>query len=91
MSTLGFIGSSNFFDDSGDLSDGYDSMPDLEDVTDSSDYKENNVPLLKLFLETSEDEDDLYSEYKVPETSEQSANIEEGYDSMPELIPDYDD
>ena len=38
--------------------------------------------------DSSEDEDDLYSDYKVPE---KSVNVEEEYDSMPELIPDYDD
>ena len=62
-------------------------MPDLEDVTDSSDDKEGDIPSSSA---TSEDEDDLYSDYKVPERSEKSANIEEGYDSMPELIPDYE-
>ena len=35
-----------------------------------------------------EDEDNLHGDYKVPE---KSVNVEEEYDSMPELIPDYDD
>ena len=90
MSTFDFVDSSNLFDNSGDLSDGYASMPDLEDITDSSANEDDDVPSLKSFSETSEDEDDLYGDYKVPETSEKSVNIEEGYDSMPELIPDYD-
>ena len=30
----------------------------------------------------------LYGNYKVPE---KLPNVEEGYDSMPKLIPDYDD
>jgi hypothetical protein len=64
--------------------------PDLEDITDSSDNEEDDVPSLKLFLESSEDEDNLYGDYQVPEMSGESANIEEGYDSMPNLIPDYD-
>ena len=55
--------------------DDCESMLDLDDVTDSSDNKESNVPSLKLFSDSSEDEDDLYSNYKVPETS---ANIERG-------------
>ena len=63
-------------------------MPDLEDITDSSDDEEDNVPSLKSFSDSSEDENDLYGDYKVPE---KSVNIEEEYDSMPELIPDYDD
>jgi hypothetical protein len=33
----------------------------------------------------------MYGHYKVPETSEKSVNVEEGYDLMPKLIPDYDD
>ena len=62
-------------------------MPDLEDVTDSLDNKEDDIPLLKSFSDSSEDEDNLYGNYKVPE---KSVNVEEEYDSMPELIPDYD-
>jgi hypothetical protein len=62
-------------------------MPDLEDVTDSSNDKEDNIPSLKSFSDSSEDEDDLYGDYKVPE---KSVNIKEEYDSMPELILDYD-
>ena len=89
-STFDFIDSSDLFDNSGDLSDGYDLKPDLEDITDSSDNEEDDVPSLKLFLESSEDEDNLYGDYQVPEMSGESANIEEGYDSMPNLIPDYD-
>ena len=63
-------------------------MPDLEDITDSSDDEEDNIPLLKSFSDSSEDEDDLYDDYKVPG---KSVNVEEDYDSMPELTPDYDD
>ena len=55
--------------------DDCESMLDLDDVTDSSDNKESNVPSLKSFSDSSEDEDDLYSNYKVPE---KSANIERG-------------
>ena len=29
--------------------------------------------------------------YRVPEVSGKSTNVEEGYDSMPKFIPDYDD
>ena len=46
-STFYFIDSSNLFDNSGDLSDSYDLKLNLEDITDSSDNKENDVPLLK--------------------------------------------
>ena len=49
MSTFDFIDSSNIFNNSGDLSDNYKSMPDLEDITDSSDDKEDDIPLLKSF------------------------------------------
>ena len=63
-------------------------MPDLGNVTDSSYDEEDNVPSLKSFSDSSEDEDDLYGDYKVPE---KSVNIEEEYDLMPKLIPDYDD
>ena len=49
MSTFDFIDSSNIFNNSGDLSDNYKSMPDLEDITDSSDNKEDDIPLLKSF------------------------------------------
>ena len=56
-STFDFIDSSDLCDDSGDLSDGYNSMPDLGDVTDSSNNEENNIPSLKSFSETFEDED----------------------------------
>ena len=90
-SAFDFIDSSNLFDNTGDLSDGYKSMPDLDDITDSSDNEEDDIPLLKSFSDSSEDEDDLYGNYKVPETSGKSANIEEEYDSMPELKLDYDD
>ena len=48
-STFDFIDSSDLFDDSGDLSDGYDLMLDLEDITDSSDNKEDVIPLPKSF------------------------------------------
>ena len=75
MSTFDFIDSSNFFDNSGNLSDCYDSMLDVEDVTDSSDNKENNVPSLKSLSETSEDEDNPYGDYKVPEMSKESATL----------------
>ena len=88
MSTFDFIDSSDFYNDSGDLLDNYKLMPDLEDITDSSDNKEDDIPLLKSFSDSSEDEDNLYGDYKVPE---KSANVEEGYDSVPKLIPDYDD
>ena len=44
--------------------------------------------MLKSFSDSSEDEDNLYGNYKVPK---KSVNVEEEYDSMPELIPDYDD
>ena len=67
MSIFDFIDSSNFFNDSGDLLDDYKLMPDLEDVTDSSDDEEDDVPSLKSFPDSSEDEDNLYSDYKVPE------------------------
>ena len=87
-STFEFIDSSDFYDDSGDLSDDHELMPDLEDVTNSSDDEEDDIPLLKSFSDSSEDEDDLYSDYKVPE---KLVNIEKEYDSMPELIPDYND
>jgi hypothetical protein len=87
-STFDFIDSSNFSDDSGDLSNDHKLMPDLEDVTDSLDDKEDDIPLLKSFSDSSEDEDNLYGNYKVPE---KSVNVEEEYDSMPELIPDYND
>ena len=83
ISTFDFIDSSNFFNDSGDLSDGSEEMLDLEDITDCSYNKEKDVPSLKLFSETSEDEDNLYGNYKIPEVSEKSANFEEAYDSMP--------
>ena len=49
MSTFDFIDSSNIFNNSGDLSDNYKSMPDLEDITGSSDDKEDDIPLLKSF------------------------------------------
>ena len=87
-SIFDFIDSSNFFDNSGDLSDDCELILDLEDVTDSSDDEEDDVSLLKSFSDSSEGEDDLYGNYKVPG---KSANIEEGYDSMPKLIPDYND
>jgi hypothetical protein len=38
-------------------------MPDLEDVTDSSDNEENDTPLLKSFSESSEDEGGLYGDW----------------------------
>ena len=63
-------------------------MPDPEDIADSSDDEEDDIPLLKSFSDSPEDEDDLYGNYKVPE---KSANIKEGYDSMPKLIPDSED
>ena len=88
MSTFDFIDSSNFFDNSGDQSDNCELMPDPEDIADSSDDEEDNVPSLKSFSDSPEDEDDLYGNYKVPE---KSANIKEGYDLMPKLIPDYND
>jgi hypothetical protein len=66
MSTFDFIDSSNIFDDSGDLSDDCELMPDLENVTDSSDDEDDDVPSLKSFSDSSEDEDDLYGNYKVP-------------------------
>jgi hypothetical protein len=65
-------------------------MLNLEDITDSSDDEENDIPLLKSFSEASENEDNLYGDYKAPEVSEKSANLEEAYDSMPKLIPNYD-
>ena len=86
--TFDFVDSSDFGDNSGDLSDGSEGMPDLEDITDSSDDEENDVPLLKSFSETSENEDNLY--YKVPEVSVKSVNLKKGYNAMPKLIPDYD-
>ena len=64
-------------------------MPDLEYITDSSYNEENNVPLPRSFLETSEDENDVYGNYKVLEASGKLVNLKEGYDSMPELMPDY--
>ena len=87
-STFDFIDSSDIFNDSGDLLDNCELMPDLQDITDSSDDEEDNIPLLKSFSDSSEDEDGLYCDYKVPE---KSVNVEEEYDSMPELTPDYDD
>ena len=60
-STFEFIDSSDFYDDSGDLSDD----------------EEDNVPSLKSFSDSSEDEDDLYGDYKVPE---KSVNVEEKYE-----------
>ena len=84
-STFDFIGSSDLCDDSGDLLDDNKSMLDLEDITDSSDDEEDNVPSLKSFSDNYEDEDDLYGDYKAPK---KSVNIE-GYDSMPKLILDY--
>ena len=41
MSTFDFIDTSNLFDNSGDWSDGYDIMLDLEDITNSSDDEKN--------------------------------------------------
>ena len=46
-STFDFIDSSNFFNNSGDLSDDCESILDLEDITDSSDNEEDDVPSLK--------------------------------------------
>ena len=43
---------------------------------------------MQTFSDSSEDEDDLYGDYKVPE---KSVNIKEVYDSMPKLTPDYND
>ena len=91
MSTFDFIDPSDFFDNSGYLSDGSEGMPDIENITDSSDNEENDVPSLKSFSKTSEDEDDLYGDYKVLEGSGKSVNLKEGYNSMPELLSDYDD
>ena len=79
-----------FFDDSVDLSNGYESMLDMENVTDSSEDEEDNIPSLRSFSDSSEDEDDLYGDYKVPEMFKKSANVQKGYDSMLELVPDYD-
>ena len=50
MSTFDFIDTSDLFDDSGDLSDGYDLMLDLEDITNSSDDDENLSFLLYRLL-----------------------------------------
>ena len=81
MSTFEFIDSSDFYDNSGDLSDNHELMLDLEDVTDSSDDEEDNVPSLKSISDSSEYEDDLYGDYKDPE---KSVNIEEEYDRSEE-------
>ena len=75
MSSFDFINSSDLFDNSGDLSDGSEGMPDLENITDSSDDEEIDGPLLKSFSETSEDEDNLYGDYRVPETSGNQQNL----------------
>ena len=46
MSTFDFIDTSNLFDNSGDWSDGYDIMLDLEDITNPSDDEKKNLFLI---------------------------------------------
>ena len=80
-----FIDPSDFFDDSGNLSDASEAMPGLVDVTDSSDDEIDDLPLLKSLSDSSDDEDNLYANYWGPEATGAPADDQEGYDSMPKL------
>ena len=50
MSTFDFIDSSDILNNSGDLSDNCELMPDLEDVTDSSDDEDDDIPSAEIIF-----------------------------------------
>jgi hypothetical protein len=76
----------DYFDDFGNLPDDSGVMPDLVDVTDSSDDEQDDIPPLKTINISSDNKDNLYAEYWGPEMTKDSLNNEGGYESMPELV-----
>ena len=73
---------SNLPNDSRDLSSNSEAILTQEDASD--DYQDD-LPSLQPCPDSSDDEDDLYGDYFVPEASGTSQSFEDGYDSMPEL------